>query len=418
MISTKAITNIALRGATLASRFLFVFFLARFVAPSSMGIYGLFTATVGYALYLIGLDFYTHSTREIIKKDKKEWGAILKNQIALSAVLYLVCIPLLCLMFTFDVLPVGLLPWFVVILILEHVNQELSRLLIAISEQLMSSTLLFIRQGSWALVIVALMYFDTAARTLHFVFAAWALAGVSAVSIGIYRLRQIEIGGWQQAVDWAWIIKGLKVCVPFLVATLALRGIQTLDRYWLEAVAGIEAVGAYVLFMGMASTLMAFLEAGVFAYGYPALIKSHHNNQANEFRGHLHKMLLLTVAFSILFSALTWMVLPYLLHWIGNDFYFKHQELYGWLLLAMIINALGMIPHYALYAQGKDRPIIVSHILSMFVFVAATSLFIRFQPLTAIPMGMSAAFAFILLWKSVCYLKGRVAQPVALQASI
>lgn len=417
MISTKAISNIVLRGATLASRFLFIFFLARFIAPSSMGLYGLFTATVGYSLYLLGLDFYTHSTREIIKKDKKEWGAILKNQIVLSTVLYLVCIPLLCLLFTFDVLPVGLLPWFVVILILEHINQELSRLLIAISEQLMSSTLLFIRQGSWSLAIVTLMYFETTARTLNYVFAAWALSGVIAVSIATYRLQKMEIGGWQQPVDWAWIIKGLKVCIPLLVATLALRAIQTLDRYWLEAVAGIEVVGAYALFMGMAATLSAFLEAGVFAYSYPALIKAHHNNQTAEFREHLRKMLLLTAAFCVLFSAASWIALPYLLTWIGNDFYFHHQELYGWLLFAMVVYAIGMIPHYALYAQGKDRPIIVSHILSVFVFFAATSLFIWRHPLTAIPMGMSTAFAFILLWKSVCYLKGRVAQPVAVQAS-
>lgn len=412
MISTKAIANIVLRGTTLASRFLFIFFLARFIAPSSMGLYGLFTATVGYALYLVGLDFYTHSTREIIKKDKKEWGAILKNQVALSGVLYLICIPLLCLLFTYDVLPSGLLPWFVAILILEHINQELSRLLIAISEQLMASTLLFIRQGSWALAIVTLMYFETTARTLNYVFAAWLLAGLIAASVGIYRLLKMEIGGWQQAVDWGWIIKGLKICIPFLVATLALRGIQTLDRYWLQAVAGIEVVGAYGLFMGMAGTLSVFLDAGVFAYGYPALIKAHHNNQIDEFRGHLRKMLLLTMVFSILFSVVTMAVLPYLLNWIGNDFYSRHQELYRWLLVAMVINVISMVPHYALYAQGKDRPIIVSHILSVFVFIAATMLFIRFQPLTAIPMGMSTAFAFILLWKSACFLTANVARPV------
>ncbi len=418
MISAKAITNIVLRGVTLASRFLFIFFLARFLAPSSMGIYGLFAATVGYALYLVGLDFYTHSTREIIKKDKKEWGAILKNQIALSGVLYLTCIPLLCLLFTFDVLPVGLLPWFVVILILEHINQELSRLLIAISEQLMASALLFIRQGSWALAIVTLMYFDTTARTLNYVFAAWMVAGLIAVSIAIYRLRKMEIGGWQQPVDWTWILRGLKVCIPLLVATLALRAIQTLDRYWLENVAGIEVVGAYALFMGMAGTLSAFLEAGVFSYSYPALIKAYHNNRGGEVGDHLRKMLLLTIAFCILFSAASWAALPYLLTWIGVDFYFRHQELYGWLLFAMVTYTIGMIPHYALYAQGKDRPIIASHILSVFVFIAATSLFIRFQPLTAIPMGMSVAFAFILLWKSVCYWKGRIPQTsVAVQTS-
>lgn len=415
MTSTKAIANIALRGATLASRFLFIFFLARFIEPSFLGVYGLFTTTVGYALYLVGLDFYTHSTREIIKKNKNEWGAVLKNQVALCGLLYLAFIPLLCLLFTLDVLPIRLLPWFVVILILEHINQELSRLFIAISEQLMSSVLLFIRQGSWALVIVAIMYLEPTSRTLNYVFAAWMLAGLSAAAIAFCRLRQLEIGGWHRCVNWDWILQGLKTCVPFLVATLALQGIYTLDRYWLEAVAGIEVVGAYVLFMGMASTLLAFLDAGVFAYTYPALIKANYNNQPCEFRAHLRKMLLLTIAFSILFSLITWTVLPYLLNWIGNDFYLKHQGLYSWLLLAMVINAISMVPHYALYAQGKDRSIIISHIFSVFVFIAATWLFTQFTPLTAIPMGISTAFAFILLWKSACFFRADGARPVAVQ---
>lgn len=68
------LTNIAIRGSTLASKFLLIFFLARFLEPSELGVYGLFAATIGYSLYLLGFDFYTYTTRELLKCDRSQWG--------------------------------------------------------------------------------------------------------------------------------------------------------------------------------------------------------------------------------------------------------------------------------------------------------------------------------------------------------
>lgn len=394
------VANVTLRGATLASRFLFVFFFARFFEPASLGLYGLFSATVSYALYLVGFDFYTYTTREILRKERTEWGSLLKNQLTLSGVLYVVFIPLLCLLFIFNILPTELMMWFMVILILEHLNQEVGRLLIVISEQLLASLLLFVRQAAWAILLVALMTFDSETRTLGHIFMAWALAGMCAAAIGCFRLWQLQMGGWQAAVDWKWIKMGLKVCIPLLVATLAVRGLFTLDRYWLQALGGMEVVGAYVLFMGMAGTLMAFLDAGIFCYSYPALIKAFQGDRPEEFRARLRQITWQTLILSAAFSAVSLAVLPFLLKWIGRDFYILHQETFVWLLLAMVINGLSMIPHYALYAQGRDRPIVVSHLASILVFVATTLPLSAFWPLTAVPMGLAITFTFILLWKS------------------
>lgn len=404
MIPGKNLVNISLRGLTLGSRFLFVFFLARFISPEKLGLYGLFSAAVGYALYFVGLDFYTYVTRAAIKSSKDEWGWMLKNQGALSAVMYLVFFPLSVVLFKFDLLPSELFLWFFVILILEHVNQEFGRFFIAVSEQLVSSLVLFFRQGSWAVLIVVLMVLEPQTRTLHFVLAAWAVGGILALAVGIYRLRSMGVRGWNRPLDWIWVKRGLIVCIPLLGATLALRGVQTVDRYWLQALADTRMVGLYVLYMSIASTLLAFLDAGVFAYAYPALIRCFQSNQDQEFKKQLGKMLILTVTACGIFSLVSLILLPHLLRWIGNDFYLAHQDLYGWVLSAMVINCIGMVFHYALYAQGRDRPIIASHLASIAVFIVVTWLASRAMPLVAVPLGMLAAFSVILLWKSISFL--------------
>lgn len=253
-LRTRAL-NIGLRGITLASRFLLIFFLARFLEPAQLGLYGLLTATIGYSLYLLGFDFYTFTTREILKRDRNEWGGLLKDQGALSLVLYAIFIPLLSLIFFNSLLPWRFAGWFFALLVLDHINQELSRLLVAISEQLLASVLLFIRQGTWALAVPALMAIDPTTRSLDYVLGAWTVAGVVAVLAGGYRLTQLQIAGWHKKVDWRWIATGLKVSIPLLVATLAIRGVFTLDRYWLKSLSRLEIWGR-LMFYSLAATAL------------------------------------------------------------------------------------------------------------------------------------------------------------------
>lgn len=401
----KWLLTVALRVATLGSRFLLIFFLARFLKPVELGIYGLVTATIGYALYLVGFDFYTYTTREVLKHESKDWGGLLKNQGALWLVLYGLFLPLLSLIFIFDLLPLSMAGWFFVLLIFEHINQELSRLLIAISEQLAASMMLFLRQGTWAIMLVVLMVVEPSTRSLDYVFGAWAVAGFVTLLAGVYRLAQINIGGWRTRIDWRWIVAGVKISIPFLLATLALRAIFTLDRYWLQTLGGLEVVGAYVLFMGIGGTLMAFLDAGVFAFSYPGLIAAYHKKQPELFRKRFRLLLIQTVMLSLGFAVVSVLLLSPLLNWLGNPVYVAQKYLYPWVLGAMTLYALGMVPHYALYAQGADRPIIQSHVVSVVVFVVTAWGLSKNFAVLAVPLSLCVTFAFVLIWKTWAFFK-------------
>jgi hypothetical protein len=73
--------------------------------------------------------------------------------------------------------------------------------------------------------------------------------------------------------------------------------------------------------------------------------------------------------------------------------------------MAVTINGVGLVPHYALYATGHDRPIIQSHIVALFAFVIATWLFSTTYPALAVPIGINFAFLVILAWKTIAYLR-------------
>lgn len=392
--------NIMLRGATLACRFLFIFFLAKYVEPSVVRTYGLFTAAIGYSLYLVGLDFYTYTTREILKSEKNVWGQYLKGQVYLSISLYILLFIIFTPFVVNDYVPISIIYWFIPILFLEHINQEISRLLITLSKQTIASINIFIRQGIWALAAVVIMYFDESTRYIELVFFLWIVSGCFAAILGVYCLYRLQLGGWNRCVDFSWIKKGIKTSAIFLMATLALRGVQTVDRYWLESLTNMDVVGAYILFVGVAGTVMTFLDAGVYSFSYPKLISANNSSDKGEFDRILRHMSLLTVVFIAIFIGVSLTLLPILLNWIGREVYLKYSGLYIWVLMATIFNALSMIPHYALYAQGKDKAIILAHCISAFIFIACTAVMTSWDKELAVPIGVATAFAFIFLFKS------------------
>lgn len=404
-INWERLLNIGLRFTTLGVRFLFIFFLAKYLDASSVGYYGLFTATVGYCLYFVGLDYYVFVTREILRASNDQRGLMLKGQVALSGLLYLALLPVAFLLLGHLGWPASLLWWFFPILLLEHFNQEVYRLLIALSEQITASLILFVRQGSWAVAVVGVMALHADNRNLDVVMALWTCAGIGAALLGIWKIRRLGLGGWRGGIDWGWIRKGIAVSATFLVATLALRGTQTVDRYWLEALGGIELVGAYVLFTGIAAALMVFLDAGVFSFTYPALIRHHHDKEYDLARAKVRTMFAQTLLCCLAFTVVSWLLLPWLLDWVGNPVYKNALHLYPWVLAAMVINALGMVPHYALYARGNDKPIIGSHIAALPAFALSTWIISQTWPILAVPAGLVVAFMVIFAWKTLAYFR-------------
>jgi O-antigen/teichoic acid export membrane protein len=395
--------NLALRASTLLAKFLLVFILARFLPPAEVGLYGLLAATVTYALYAVGLDFHAFTMREILKGTFDNVGVFLKSHAALCGLLYAALLPVGFCIFVGGLLPWSLAPWFFCLLVLEHLNQEMSRLMIAIGSPMWGSVLLFFRSGLWPVAVAVLMFADPQYRTLLFVFQAWALGALTGLLVGGWKLSKARLGGWSMRVDWQWIYRGVKVAVPLICATLALRGLSTFDRYWYQGLADAESLGAYVLFAGISASLLSFLDAGVFAFIYPALIKAYQAGDSAAYTAGLRRLGVQTLALSLGFACCALIIVHPLLLWLGKPIYLAHLSLFFWLLGASVLSALAMVPHYALYAQGRDRPIIQSHLLGLFVFFIVTALLASVVDGFAVPVGLCAAFAFILCWKALSF---------------
>jgi len=397
------IFNVGLRGLTLLSKFVLVFFLAKFLEPSLLGLYGLLAAAIGYSLYILGFDFYNFSTREIIGSSSKEWLRLVRDQSVFYLIMYFFFMPVVLVVFYMGLLPWSFFAWFLVLLFLEHFAQEMNRILVAMSEQLFASIVLFLRSGIWCLAVVLFMWLNKDLRQLEFILAGWVIGAFSACALSLLKLRSLDRLALCLPIDWRWMRRGVKVAAPLLVASLAVRGIFTFDRYWVESVTNLEVLGAYVLFISMAVAVLSFLDAGVVVFFYPKLVAAAKAKEFAVFRQVMRSFSVNIIVVTAFLVVSCWAIANPLLAWVGNDIYIQYLYLLHWLLLAITFYSLSMVPHVALYAFDKDKAITYSQLAALVAFLIVAYLYSDAYGAQAIAWAICAAFGIMLVWKAwVC----------------
>lgn len=399
----KRLLNLGLRALTLVSKFVLIFILAKFLGAAEVGLYGLIAATIGYCLFAIGLEFYTYSMRELIASPLDEQSAILRDQVVFYFFAYVFFLPLLILLFIGGTLPWGQVGWFYVILVLEHVAQELNRVLVALSLQLQASVVLFIRSGAWGLVLIPVLMAVPEFRELSVVFAAWSIGVFSACMLGIWwSIRRFS---WSELppVNWMWIKKGVKIALPLLIASLAVRGLFTFDRYWVDSIGGLHVLGAYVLYAGIGSAVISFLDAGVVVFFYQRLVMTARENDLLGFKAEMKKLrtnvLLATGLLTVLALGAGFLVVQ----WLNKPVYEENYHLLVWILAAMLVYGISHIPHLGLYAHGKDKVLMLSQLAALAAFFFITFVSKSVLGVMAVPVALFLTFVFMLVWKAIAY---------------
>jgi len=395
---------VVLRVVSLALRSLLVFALAGFLDVADVGLYGLLTVTVAYAMYPLGFDFYTYSTRQMMRNDHARWPTFLTSQAALSSVLYLVILPLLLLLFASGQLPWSVAPWFYILIPLEHLGIELERVLIAASATLGASVSLFVRQGLMPLVLLGALAVTPAAGELGIVLSLWAGCDLVGVLIALVLVRRRLHGYGVGTVDWAWLRRGVRVSGLLLVGTLSLRALFTADRQILLALTDFEVVGGYTLFVSVGNGITGLISAGVHQFKYPELVRLAHQADVQQFVSVLQRMLVQTMLVALLGSFLAIVLLPSFLDYVGRESYGSHAWVLPWVLASTCLYNLSLVPHFVLYALDADRAIVAIAVLGLVVFVAVVAAMAATWPVEAVLVAVFGACLVLLLGKTVAAL--------------
>ena len=393
--------NFLFRAASLSGKFLLVIFMAKEFTLEEIGVYGLFSASIVYVLYIVGLDFYTYANRELMALPVERWATRIRDQSLFYFFSYLLIAPFTTLIFGLDVLSWKYCAWFYPILILEHFAQESGRILICLQRTLVYGFVFFVRTGAWPFAILCIMFFFPHTRNLNTIWIGWCVSGLVCACCSTWFLRGLK---WRSTKgtnpDAKWIKTGIATCMPLFMATIAIRGIFTFDRYFLKFYYDESVVGLYVFFISIANVVQIFMESTVIVTYYPKVVSSYLKNDLASYKDNMKQMAKALGIGAILISAASSVLMFPLLDYVGKTAYSENLSIFWLLVGSNIFMVLSYIPHYPLYAMKKDLVIMKGSLLSLFLCVLFFNVFAPPMGAEGIALSLLLSSLFLFVYKA------------------
>lgn len=353
----KSLAMISLRGATLASKFLLVMYLAKYASYQILADYTLIAITISFLLYFLGFDFYTFSSREIIKKGFTQSGRLLINQFYVYGIMYLAVIPVIVGINHYNILKVGF--YFYFVLITEHLAQELMRIIVINNKPIKANFQFFLRSSFWIYIYIAYSYFYNVHR-LDILLLFWFISNIFAIIYSTTEFRLVNTNeGSIFNVDIKWIKNGILIAIPLLITTLMLRGLYISDRYLLKFLSSTEELAVYSFYSNMSNALIAFIDAAVVMRFYPKVISTYNSKNKKEYETtiHLFKNNIKKTGISVL--LLLSVIMPGVCIFLNKQEFIQFIVVFYLLLIAAYIYSYALVPHYELYARKSDSILLI-----------------------------------------------------------
>lgn len=364
MISER-LTNLGLRVVGMASKMFFIFYLA-LISPDEIVVwYGTTLVLINYAIYLVGLDIYNFTNREMILSEKP--SMVYGNQFGFYAFQYffvLSCSVLMC-VYSIELCYIFFLA---LILISEHLFVELYRVAIFKERQVLASGVYCVK--SVGLLVLSLLYYSffgsVDVTTLSLLWLVSNSISILAFLI-LFKFKFEYLRGL--SLNFTFIKKALVFSLPLLLSALASKAVFTFDRVLAKEYLSLSSAADYIVVMSFLFALNAALDAMYFSFEVPKLIKYFKNGELKQ----------CTKEFCLksvvrLFSIIPFIILSFWLmglfltdRFVQVDYFY----LLSLILLIFIFFNLSQVFHFLIYAYGHGRYIFETQLYSFFFTIAA-----------------------------------------------
>ena len=389
--------NLTIRGSATIIKLAFTLFLGSIFTESEFGLYSLIISSIYISLILIGFDVYLDCNRKIIQKEEtKEQAFILNNQLA-SYIPFYFLFSIVIFFIPERIIPKEFIFLFFSVSIIEHLNSEIFRLLLALRKTVIANLLFFIRNGLWPLVILVLYYFNFQFN-ISILLSYWLYASILALIIGLIFLRKkykLDLS----LIDKKTIIASYKYAFIFFIGTIAYKIVEFSDRYFIDYYLDKESVGVYSLYSQFGSVLNTIIFTIVILIGYPKLLKAIYSNNLKQIIKERNNMLMEIVIISILTLLGGYLLLDTLLAIIDKPLYFKFNYLFYLVIISNIIFNLSYVYHFIMIGYQKDFKITILTLIGAAINIILNIILIQKYGIIGAIFSKTFAFLFILISK-------------------
>ena len=405
---SKSFINITLRGITLLSKFIFIFLLGKYAEDEYfLGEYGIITTSISLIIYLVGFDYYVFNTREILKSKE---GVIekIRDQFFFHLIVYSVILPLtLSVIFYFDFIDIKYFLIVFLLIISEHLGQELFRLYTTLEKSNFANLFFFMKSGLWVwIVLFDFFLLKNELNLLRYLLIWTACSWFSMIISIIYLKRNLSIKSFKfYKPNYSWILKGVKNSSIFFISSLSFLVIQFSDRYMIDLFYGKKMVGVYSAYSQFVNAIDVFVFSAIIMVIYPKLIQLFPEKVA--YKNLFQKFKKSILVASILLIVASYFITPILFSFLDKPSFLTNIKTFNVLLIGVFFLLMSYAYHYDLYIKKKDTLLLKISLFSMSLNIILNLYLIPNNGLFGASLATMISF-FILFLLKLIYSKRKV----------
>ena len=381
--------NVFLRISGIGSKFLVFTLLSKEFSIVDFGNYSLLTSLITIMIFVLGIDFYNFSIRDILKtKSKNEVRNKIFSKFFFFTIIYFLFFVIGFLFFN-ELSYTKYYVFFVIFLcISEHLSQEIYRLLIGFNHILLANILLFIRTMGWALIVFYFVY-ENINFTTRNVVLLWLGANLLTIFyVFILTLIKDVKNLHKLKLDFKWIKNGVKVSYIFFISTVFLKITEYSNRFIVDFFLGKEIAGIFTFYSSIAVLITVYINTVVISFELPELIKSSETNYINNLFYKFKKSLLVQI---IVIAILLLVIIKPILYWQNKEEFQMFLPLLFFMIIGVSLMNFSLFYHFKLYVKHLDKILlkimIISGGVSIFLCVVFTYFFGVYGAGTAFAMS-------------------------------
>jgi O-antigen/teichoic acid export membrane protein len=372
---------VGLRGGNALAKFALTIYIARYLALSDLGLYGLLVGAATMLPALLGFGLTDWTSRLIVALSRTEAIPYIATRLSLSLALHLIGQPLAWIVNHTLGAPV---PWHLVwltgaILLLEHLATDLYFLLVARARAQFAAITMFLRGGIWPPVVITVGLIDPSLRNLEVVLVGW-LGGL-ALTWSLVGLLVVSESRWRDlGLRLPWLLASFRPSLPFLIKEMSGVTALYLDRFLVSIFLGLELTGVYTLFWSVAN-LAQSLVYGLIQTHLPDLVNADRRSDRPSFARLERRLHFETAAWSALLVGIACVSIPLLLPLIGRPLLEDYLPVLWLIMFGALVHCAANALDFVLFATHRDTAIAVISVAAAVASAVCNLLLVPFAGL-------------------------------------
>lgn len=390
-VANSSVAVIALRGMTMAARFLLTMYIAKYMGFEALGEYGLIAGAVAIIPTAISFGLINRMVRSAVTASVEETTHALVQCWFFLGLLYLVLGSIACgvaveqdyLLLVGEIFALALT---------EHLAGDCFQVLVTIERPVYANTLMFVRSGLSTFAFMVTGTFFSSLNTIPALIGTFAFANL--ISVVFFFIATAE-WPWGQALSSIGIHqlrRGIRnSLVLYSIDVLSVAG-QYMDRFLVSLYLGLELTGVYVLFWSVGNALCNLTSTGVILLRRPAIIRAQ-KERPDLVIPLLRGLIISTFWSSLVLSMFTAVVLYVLLPHLGKPSAVSNISVLWLILTGFVIRMTYEAISVGFYSREQDHLTLFSALLVLTVTCVLNVILIPYFKLNGAALVIIVAFS-------------------------